>query len=526
MSIARAAKFLKIVLSRSGSHTVPLRFTMGGLYSGGEKHVFRFLTRPAHSGVPLSRREWLRIGGLAGLGWSIGGNGPAARGAASSGAAPSALRGPGFGRARSVILVYASGGQSQLDLWDPKPDAPQSIRGEFDTIATAVPGTFLGEHLPLTARLADRYTLVRSVSHDDLDHGSASYLALTGHFHPQKSANPPVRPTDLPTYGAVVKRVKTSRTFPYDAVHVNGPALLPTIIAPGQDAGLLGRDYDPLLLGDVSAAPIAIPCLDELPDLPADRLSSRETLKSALEDQLRGLEQGRGPAIREWRDMDHLYQQAFQLLASPRSRNAFDLGAESEATRNRYGRHRSGQACLLARRLAEAGVPLITVIWNHSNRGQDLDPGSTDAYGWDTHNDIFDALKQRLLPRFDQSFSALIEDLDTRGLLDDTLVVCMGEFGRAPQIAIEKKFKGSSPGRKHWASVYSIVMAGAGVERGAVYGQSDKIAAQPVSDRVTPGDIAATMFAALGIDPSGHFEDTLNRPYPIATGQPIDGLYR
>jgi hypothetical protein len=324
----------------------------------------------------------------------------------------------------------------------------------------------------------------------------------------------------------VVKRVATSHSFPYDAVHINGPALLPQIIGPGQDGGLLGHEYDPLLLGDVSTAPIAIPCLDELPELSGGRLSGRQSLKSVLEHQLGQMDQARGVANRRLIDVDHLYQQAFQLLASPRSRNAFDLSAESVATRNRYGRHRSGQACLLARRLAEAGVPLITVIWNHSNRGQDIDPLSTDAYGWDTHNDIFDALKNRLLPRFDQSFSALIEDLDARGLLDETLVICMGEFGRAPQVALEKKFAGSSPGRKHWASVYSIVMAGAGIERGAVYGQSDKIAGQPHVNRVTPGDIAATLFAALGVDPTGHFEDALNRPYPIATGLPVAGLYR
>lgn len=482
--------------------------------------MLRFFDSPQRRGEPLSRREWLRIGGLAGYGlW----------GAARTGvvrAAPALTPSvPGFGRAKSVILVYTSGGQSQLETWDPKPDAPLEIRGEFGSIPTSVPGTFIGEHLPRTALLADRYTIIRSVSHDDLDHGSAAYLALTGHFHPQKSGNPPIRPTDLPTYGAVLKRVRSTSRFPYDAVHINGPALVPETIGPGQDGGLLGRDFDPLLLGDVSSAPIAVPCLDAQLELPAARMSARKGLKAVLEDNCRRLERGADLPDRRLRDMDMLYEQAFDLLASPRCRQAFDLGAEPASVRDRYGLHRSGQACLLARRLAEAGVPLITVIWNHSNRGQDKDPLSTDAYGWDTHNDIFEALKVRLLPRFDESFSALIEDLDARGLLDDTLVVCMGEFGRAPLVALEKKFAGSSPGRKHWASVYSIVMAGAGVQRGAVYGASDRIAAQPHSQRVVPGDIAATMFSALGIDPSGHFEDALNRPFPIATGKVIEGLY-
>jgi uncharacterized protein (DUF1501 family) len=171
-------------------------------------------------------------------------------------------------------------------------------------------------------------------------------------------------------------------------------------------------------------------------------------------------------------------------------------------------------------------VPWITVIWSHSNRGQDTAPNDTDQYGWDTHNDIFEALRVRLLPRFDQGFSALLEDLDARGLLDETLVVCMGEFGRAPLVALEKNFAGASPGRKHWASVYSAVFAGAGVSGGAVYGQSDKIAAHPVSDRVGPWDVAATMFSALGIDPATHYTDSLDRPFPITIGRPIEGLYR
>ena len=481
--------------------------------------MLRFFTSPWRPADPFSRREWLRIGGLAGVQALIAASG-------NSRAAPMAGPGvPGFGRAKSVILVYASGGQSQLETWDPKPQAPLEIRGEFSAIPTAVPGTFIGEHLPRLAQLADRYTIVRSVSHDDLDHGSASYLALTGHFHPQKSANPLPKPTDLPTYGSVLRRVRPTGAFPYDAVHINGPALVPEIIAPGQDGGFLGREFDPLLLGDVSATPIAVPCLGMQPDLPALRLAARRHLSSVLEGSRRNSDFDRQFSDRAVHGVDNSYRQAFELLASSRCRDAFDLAAEKEDTRDRYGRHRPGQACLLARRLVEAGVPLVTVIWNQSNRGQDKDSLSTDAYGWDTHNDIFEALKLHLLPRFDEGFSALLEDLDERGLLDQTLVVCMGEFGRAPLVALEKKFAGSSPGRKHWASVYSIVMAGAGVARGAVYGASDAIAGQPRFNRVGPDDIAATMFSALGIDPAGHYQDALGRPYPISTGRPIEGVY-
>jgi hypothetical protein len=478
--------------------------------------MLRFFTSPTQftSGrefSSLNRREWLRIGGLGALGL-LAHSDPAVAAAAS--------RVPGFGKAKSVILVYASGGQSQLETWDPKPEAPEGIRGEFGAIQTSVPGTFLSEHMPRLARLADRYTIVRSVSHDDLDHGSATYLTLTGRFHPRKSSNPPPRSTDDPSCGAVLQRVRPSLRFPYTAVSVNGPALVPELPAPGQDGGFLGRSYEPLLLGDVSSSPIAVPCLDPLPEVNSGRLAARHSLKTLVDSASSNMEHDRTLL-----EMDGLYRQAFELLSSPACRKAFDLSEESPAMRDRYGRHRSGQACLLARRLVEAHVPLVTVIFNHTNRGQDHETATTDAYGWDTHNDIFEAMKVHLLPRFDATFSTLLEDLDERGLLDETLVICMGEFGRAPRIALEANFAGRTPGRKHWASVYSIVLAGAGVQRGAVYGASDKIAAVPARDPVSPPDIAATMFSALGIDPRAHYQDSLGRPFAIATGRPIAGIY-
>ncbi len=473
--------------------------------------MLRFVYDQRRRGGTIARRELLRVG-LAGAGLSLLPR--------PSPGAEGARHGPGFGRAKSVILVYASGGQSQLDMWDPKPDAPLDVRGEFSSIPTALPGVRLGEHLPRLAALADRYTIVRSMSHEDLDHGSATYLALTGHYHTRRSSNPPPSPNDLPTYGAVLKRVRTTNRFPYEAVHVNAPALVPTQVSPGQDSGILSRRYEPLVVGDVTAQPVALPGLQPQPGLPPLRLDDRRSLKESLDGYRQRLS-----ADRRALDLSHLYRQALHVLSSPRCRAAFDLEAESPALRDRYGRHRSGQACLLARRLVEAGTPLVTVMWNHSNRGQDLEPDNTDLYGWDTHNDIFAALKTHLLPRFDASFATLLEDLDQRGLLDDTLVVCMGEFGRAPRVALEPKFKGSSPGRKHWAAVYSILVAGAGVQRGAVLGASDRLGAEPLTQRYGPWDVAATMFAALGIDPAGHYIDQLDRPFPITVGRPMDGLY-
>ena len=476
----------------------------------------RFVLDDARRGGAMLRREWLRIGGLAGV--SLGTSSSSRLIQASDAAA--IQKPPGYGRAKSVIVLYASGGQSQLDTWDPKPDAPEGIRGEFASIATPVSGVRVCEHLPRLARLADRYTIVRSLSHDDLDHGSATYLSLTGQFHPRKSSNPPPRDEDAPALGAILQRVRPSQRFPYTAVNVNGPLLVPEQPSPGQYGGFLGRKYEPLTVGDVSDSAVVLDGLEPQPDLPLVRQSSRTSLLAAIDRTHRQLN-----ADRNALEMSELYRQAHSLLESPKCRHAFDLSHESVALRDRYGRFRSGQACLLARRLVEAGVPLITVFLSHSARGQDKSPGDTDLYGWDTHNDIFYAMKEHLLPRFDICFSALLEDLERRGLLDSTLVICMGEFGRAPRVALEPNFKGSTPGRKHWASVYSIVMAGAGVKRGHIVGASDRIAAYPETSPITPGDIAATMFSSLGIDPLGHFTDASGRPFPIATGKPIGDLY-
>lgn len=459
----------------------------------------------------LTRRQWLALGSLAGLGGIV---------PSQHATSKEPHFGRGFGRARSVVLVFASGGQSQIDMWDPKPNAPLDVRGAFRAVSTAVPGIQFCEYLPRTAKVADKLTVVRSMSHEDLDHGSAVYLALTGCYHPVRSSNPSPSPGDAPTYGVVLRRVREGSSFVFDAIHVNGPALVPSTPAPGQNGGVLGSAFEPLVIGDAAAAQEALPGLTLRAEMPTVRLSNRRSLKQSLDDQLRQL-----AASEQVLDFNRRYAEAYQILASPTARHAFDLNAEPAALRDRYGRHRSGQALLLARRLVEAGVPYINVIWNHSNRGQDKHPDDTDLYGWDTHNDIFEVLRNRLLPRFDESFSAFLVDLDERGLLDQTLVLCMGEFGRAPRVAIEPNFAGASPGRKHWARVYSIVLAGAGIQRGAVVGASDRLGAEPLGQHFGPWDVAATLFHALGIDAQGHYADSLGRSFPVSTGQPIGALY-
>jgi uncharacterized protein (DUF1501 family) len=455
------------------------------------------------------RRAFLRFGGAA-----LGTMPFAWLGRAGSATAATS---PGFGKAKSVLLIYASGGQSQLDTWDPKPNAPEEIRGIFSTIPTAVPGLRFCEHLPNVAKLADRFTVLRSVAHDDLDHGSATYLALTGVPHPQKSSNPPPRPTDYPTLGAVLSRVHPVGRLPHASVTVNGPLLVPEAVSPGLNAGFLGRGCEPLLVGDVAEESTAVRGLETLPDLSAERLHERRTLLHTLDHPM--------PGDSAEQALETSCEKAYALLASRAGRRAFDLSQEPLALRERYGMHRSGQACLLGRRLVEAGVPWVTVLFNHSIRGQDKYPEATDWYGWDTHNDIFESLKIHLLPRFDQTFATLIEDMESRGLLQETLVVCMGEFGRAPRVALEPRFAGATPGRKHWAGVYSIVLAGAGIGRGGVVGASDRIGAYPGSTPYGPWDVAATLFAALGIDPASHYTDLAGRPYVVSTGKPIAAVY-
>jgi hypothetical protein len=424
----------------------------------------------------------------------------------------------GFGRAKSVIVVVANGGMSQLESFDPRPEAPEAVRGQFGAIETTVPGTFVCEHLPRMAKLAHRYAIVKSMSHDDLDHGSALYLTLTGTYHQRLSSNPPPRETDHPFFGPVLEQKRPAAKFLRTSVLVNGPALVPFEPGPGQFAGLLGRRFDSLVIGDVTTGQPAVPGLERLDSMD----SKRHALRRQLLDQLESTE----PLVaRPTIDMQTLYQQAYEMLDRPAARRALDLEAEPAGLRNRYGRNRAGQACLLARRLVEAEVPLVTVMWNHSNRGQDRYPDDAEQFGWDTHNDIFDVLGRSLLPRFDQSFSALLEDLDQRGLLETTLIVCLGEFGRAPLVALESKFSGSSPGRKHWSAAYSIVVAGAGVRGGATIGATDRQAAYPISTKYGPWDVTATLFHALGIDPSSHFLDSSNRPYAISSGQPIAALY-
>jgi hypothetical protein len=453
----------------------------------------------------ITRREALRVGGLSftGLLWSdwLRARASSARRAGASGKPPAGR----FGKAKACILVFNYGGPSHLDTWDLKPDAPRAIRGEFQPIATRVPGISIGEHLPRLATLTNRYAILRSVSHRDNDHAIGAYLALTGHSHPKNAIlgiEPPATPQDMPSLGSVVSKLRPMRkpVFPYvtlgDLRHFGNNDSL------GQDAGCLGKVYDPFTVPFVRpmTGAIDVQGVGKLwAKVDSGRLDDRRRLLARMYRAGGALEAAAGQ-----RDLDGFTRKAYELLASDASRSAFDLDREPEKVRDAYGRAPFAQNCLLARRLVEAGVPLVTV-YSFGNRD------------WDTHGGNFKALKETLLPPTDRGLSALLNDLESRGLLDETLVVWMGDMGRTPKINREA-------GRDHWSFCYSIVLAGGGVRGGQVYGASDRSAAYPSTNPVSPADVAATIYHCLGIDPRTDVTDQQGRPFVINAGRPIHAV--
>lgn len=457
----------------------------------------------------LTRREWLRVGGLGSVGLSLPvlSAGRALAGEAVGGTAP--LR-SSFGRAKSCIVLFLFGAPAHQDLWDLKPAAPVEVRGEFRPIPSSVPDLFVGEHLPELAQRAHRYALIRSVTHPDNTHTVAMHYMLSGVRHARPATNPQNAPDDFPCFGAVANfaaarssRARRTRTStitdsgPPAAVSLNAPANQVSAnnhIFPGFFAGFLGTGYDPMFVAQNANR-------SDFQPLPAvenpGRLSSRRQLLEAVE--------GRPVVIdrnMHVRALEGDYTRAFDVLTSQAVRGAFALADESPSVRSSYGSTPFGQGCLLARRLVERGVSLVTVNWERD-----------DAY-WDTHKNNFSLLKSTLCPNFDRGLAALLDDLTQRGLLDETLIVCLGEFGRTPQI-------NAAAGRDHWAPCNTVLLAGAGIPGGAVYGSSDRLAAYPASNPVTPEDLAASMYHLLGIDRHMTIRDPQGRPYVLSTGEPV-----
>lgn len=415
----------------------------------------------------------------------------------------------GQARAKSVVILYLSGGPSQLDMWDMKPNASEEIRGTFQPISTTVPGIQICEHMPNMAKLAHKYTIVRSMTHNESDHLRAGHWIMTGgRLTRQITAYSGLERTDYPHIGSNVARELPSPGMPPFVV-------VPEFVSPrgvarpGQHAGFLGAHFDPYAvesdpnLSDYHPGPIVGPSIDSI-----EQLQARRGLLDKLESSS-SFSRRFAKEIEAYRDT------ALDLVSSSQAKRAFDITAESDKTRDRYGRHIFGQSTLVARRMVEAGVRLVQVNFiRHDNAkgGQGYDshsvPPSPPHLPW---------AKDELLPPTDAAFAALVEDLDDRGMLGETLVVMMGEFGRTPTF-------NKNGGRDHWPGCYSLVMAGGGIAAGAVYGASDSTAATPISNPVGPNDILATIYHQLGIDHRRTIYDLGDRPHVIVDGEPVSGL--
>jgi len=447
---------------------------------------------PAPSRVSsLTRREWLRLGGLGTLGLSLS---ELLRADALAGAS---ARASSFGRAKSCILLFLTGGPPQHEMFDPKPDAPLEIRGTFRSIATSVPGVHFSETLPYTARMAHKMAVIRSMTTDINSHSTSGYYMLTGYKHASKAENMPPDPSDWPSIAAVVGALNPGKDSPMGSVVLPEPVHNnPNILWPGQNGGLMGPAWHPHVLKcDPTAARIHIEGMSRPREVSELRLNERADLLNQLDAAF--ARQVVSPGMV---DFDRMQHKAFELLHARRSREAFELDREPDALRDRYGRHKFGQSALLARRMLEAGVRLVQVNWPREE-------GDTTIGNplWDTHSKNAERVTNVLCPQFDRTYATLLGDLEERGLLQETLVVAMGEFGRSPKI-------NAAGGRDHWGQVFSIALAGAGIEGGQIIGASDRIGGVPVSRPVRPPDLAATIFHLLGVDPAGEFIDPLGRP--------------
>jgi len=460
--------------------------------------MFTINAKPTRLCDGISRREVLRIGslGLAGL------------------TLPDLLRSasanetsPRPARAKSCIVLFLFGGPAQHSTWDPKPLAPVEIRGELKPIKTTVPGVEISELMPKTSLLAEHLCLLRAMRTGDNAHSSSGYYMLTGQPHaPMNAENAnPGAPNNWPTFGAMVRRLRhdsgslpSAVRLPHRIFNTDGS------VWPGQDAGFMGRSLDPWMFRcEPASENFRIPEFTLPTDLPLSRLEERHSLLSAMNQCRAAVEYGGVLA-----PYDAATQQAFSLLTSARARAALQLSLEPEATRASYGGTQFGQSVLLARRLVEAGVNLVQVNWYRSPD----EPQDTPC--WDSHTREVQRLRTVLMPPFDQAYSALLNDLIDRNMLDDTLVVCLAEFGRTPKI-------NAAGGRDHWGNVFSLALAGGGIRGGHVHGASDAIGGEPKSGVVGPSDLLATLFHCLGHAPTTELHDSLGRPFPIARGDVV-----
>ena len=453
------------------------------------------------------------------------------RGQAASAAAPTdggtiAARAPGWGRAKSIILLYLQGGPSHLDLWDPKEGVPDNVRSQFKTIDSVVPGMQFTEILPKLAKVSDKLTLIRSMGYSPnglFNHTAAIYQMMTGwttdKVSPSGQLEPP-SPKDFPNFGSNIVRLKPSTEPMLPFVMLPRPLQESNVVGKGGSAGFLGKAFDPYTLfpdGDDmdmdKMSKIRVDDLQLRPEVFAARLRRRAKLRDALAAGMPDLERAAADA-----NLDEYYDRALKLVVSGRARAAFDLDAEPGVLRDAYGRNTFGQSCLLARRLVEAGTRVVEVIWPKV--------ANSDNHSWDQHVALTQRMKDQSGPMFDGAFATLLADMDSKGLLAETLVVAVGEFGRSPQKGVSTSGNGNSAdGRDHWPYCYTAALAGAGIGRGQVYGRSDKTGSAPAVDPVHPGELLATIYHAFGIDPGTMVRNHLDQPRELVQAAPVTRLF-
>jgi uncharacterized protein (DUF1501 family) len=470
----------------------------------------------------VSRRDFMRVGGSSLMGLSLA---SMFQLQSRTSAEEARSHGPGFGKAKSVILIYLQGGPSHLDLWDPKDNVPEKNKSIFKPISTKLNGVQFTELLPKLANQIDKATLIRSMSYTPVglfNHTAAIYQMMTGYttdkVSPSGQLEPPT-PKDFPNFGCNIIKFKppTEPVLPF--VMMPRPLQESNVVGKGGTAGFLGKAYDPYLLypsgDDLDMGKMDRISTDDLKlreEVPEARLSRRATLRETVAEGMPELEK----AVSKYELKDY-YGKALNLVLSGKARDAFDLTKEKAETRDRYGRNTFGQCCLLARRLVEAGTRVVEVNWPKV--------ANSDNHSWDVHSGLSKRMKDQAAPLLDGGLAALIEDLDQRGLLKETLVVCVGEFGRSPQRGVSTSGnENSDDGRDHWPYCYTSVVAGAGVKRGFVYGKSDKTASAPIENPVHPMDLLATIYHSVGIAPNTIVYNHLNQPRELVKAEAISGI--
>jgi len=473
--------------------------------------------------MKMTRRDLLRVGGGGIMGLSLGSLLKLQAMAEEPGRR---VGGPGWGTAKNVVMIYLQGGPSHLDLWDPKENVPDNIRSAFKPIPTKIPGVNFTEILPELAKVNDKFTMIRSMSYTPnglFNHTAAIYQIMTGYttdkVSPSGQLEPP-DPKDFPNFGSQITRLRPMNDPMLPFVMLPRPLQESNVIGKGGGAGFLGKAYDPYTLypsgDDMDMSKMDHIQVDDLklpPEVFALRLKRRAQLREAIEEAMPDIDK----AVESY-NLDDYYKRALELIVSGRARKAFDLTQEPAKMRDRYGRNTFGQSCLLARRLIEAGTRVVEVIWPKV--------ANSDNHSWDQHTDLTKRMQTQSGPMLDTGLSAFFSDMDERGLLKDTLVVAVGEFGRSPQKGVSTSGNSNSAdGRDHWPYCYTSIIAGAGVKRGYVHGKSDKTGSSPSEEPVHPMELLASLYHAFGIDPDTIVYNHLKQPRELVKAKAVTKLF-